>query len=165
MSIVIRMAEEQDLDSILTLLAGSGVHTGGVAENIGQFLVVEEEGTVDKTVVGTVGLEIYEGKYGLMRSLVMQSEAWNAKVGLELIRLFLAYAETTRIEQLYLLTLSTASPFFIHMGFSTAESDQIPTAIALSQHFSAYQNEQVIAMVKNFTSTAYPHPPVDSVGN
>lgn len=165
MSIIIRMAEERDLDSIMTLLAGSGVHTGGVAENIGQFLVVEEEQGVDKSVVGTVGLEIYEGKYGLMRSMVMQSEAWNAKVGLELIRLFLAYAETTKIEELYLLTLSTASPFFIHMGFSTAEKEQIPTEIASSQHFSAYANEQVIAMVKKYASTSYPQAGVDSVSN
>ncbi|MGZ4112258.1 MAG: GNAT family N-acetyltransferase [Tumebacillaceae bacterium] len=166
MSVVIRLAEEKDIASIQGLLEGAGVNSGGVAENIGQFLVVEQEGEDEWNPVGTVGLELYEeGRYGVMRSLVMRTQAWSAEVGVELIRLFLAYAETTGIEALYLLTQSTAPTLFIHMGFSTAVPEQIPSAIATSPHFAAYENEQVIAMVKTFTSTTYPQGNVDNVHN
>jgi N-acetylglutamate synthase-like GNAT family acetyltransferase len=165
-SVVIRLAEEKDIASIENLLVGAGVNSSGVAENVGQFLVVEQEGEDEWNPVGTVGLELYEnGRYGVMRSLVMRTQAWTAEVGVELIRLFLAYAETTGIEALYLLTLSTAPALFIHMGFTTATPDQIPPAVAASPHYAAYANEQVIAMVKTFTSTSYPHGGVDNVHN
>jgi amino-acid N-acetyltransferase len=166
MSVVIRLAEEKDIASIESLLEGAGVKSGGVADNVGQFLVVEQEGDDEWNPVGTVGLELYnEGRFGVMRSLVMRTQAWTAQVGVELIRLFLAYAETTGIEALYLLTQSTAPALFIHMGFSTASPDQIPPAIAASPHFAAYADEQVIAMVKTFASTTYPHGIVDNVHN
>lgn len=165
MTINIRVAQSKDAEQILALLEGAKLRTGGVVENIGQFLVVEAEENGELSTVGTVGLEILEGKYGLMRSLVMKNQTWNAQVGVELLQLFLAYANTTGIERLYLLTLSTAEPFFIHMGFSTASAEEIPSAVALSPHFSAHQNEQVIAMVKLYESTSYPHGVVDSVGN
>lgn len=165
MAINIRVAEQKDTEQILALLEGANVRSGGVVENIGQFLVVEAEENGELSTVGTVGLEILEEKYGLMRSLVMKNQTWNAQVGVELLQLFLAYAQTTGIERLYLLTLSTAEPFFIHMGFSTASKEEIPSAVALSPHFSAYQSEQVIAMVREYESTSYPHRGVDSVGN
>ncbi|MGB8956094.1 MAG: GNAT family N-acetyltransferase [Tumebacillaceae bacterium] len=163
MAISIRRANEGDVTTIEALLDGAGVHSGGIVDNIARFLVVEEERDVDKRVVGTVGLEVYEERYGVMRSLVMQGDAWNARIGVELLRLFVAFAETQGIDELYLLTQSTAPDLFIHMGFSTAAPEEIPAAVAACQHFSAYRNEQVIPMRKTFKSTSYSHPPVDSV--
>ncbi|HEU4965697.1 MAG TPA: hypothetical protein VFV52_17950 [Bacilli bacterium] len=168
MSILIRRAEAQDIPTIEALLQGANVNAGGIAENYSHFLLVEAEqitgDTMAKEAVGTVGLEVYEGRYGVMRSLVMKNDSWNARIGLELIRLFLAYAETTEIEELYLLTKSTAA-FFIHMGFSTADRKSIPTSVAQSPHFSAYADENVTVMVKRLTSTSYPQAGVDSVSN
>lgn len=166
MSILIRRAEAQDIPIIEGLLQGANVNPGGVADHITNFLLVEVDHGEDraKEAVGTVGLEIYEGKYGVMRSLVMKNDSWNAQVGLELIRLFLAFAETTGIQELYLLTKSTAA-FFIHMGFSTAAPESIPSSVAQSPHFAAYANANVTAMVKKLTSTSYPQAGVDSVSN
>jgi amino-acid N-acetyltransferase len=163
MAISIRRANEGDVATIEALLDGAGVHNGGVVDNIARFLVVEEERDVDKRVVGTVGLEVYEERYGVMRSLVMQGDAWNARIGVELLRLFVAFAETQGIDELYLLTKSTGLDLFIHMGFSTVMPEAIPAAVAACQHFSAYRDEQVIPMRKTFTSTSYSHPPVDIV--
>lgn len=163
MAISIRRAKAEDVTTIQALIDGAGVHSGGIVDNIGRFLVVEEERGVDKQVVGTVGLEVYEGRYGVMRSLVMQGSAWNASVGAELLRLFVAFAEMQGIDELYLLTKSTAPDLFIHMGFSTVAPDEIPTAVAACQHFWAYRDEQVIPMRKTFKSTSYAHPPVDIV--
>ena len=163
MAISIRRAKAEDVTTIEALLDGAGVHSGGIVDNIGRFLVVEEERDVDKRVVGTVGLEVYEQRYGVMRSLVMQGDAWNARVGVELLRLFVAFAETQGIEELYLLTRSTDPDLFIHMGFSTASPDEIPPSVAACQHFWAYRNEQVVPMRKTFKSTSYTHPTVDIV--
>lgn len=163
MAISIRKANEGDVATIEALLDGAGVHSGGIVDNIARFLVVEEERDVDKRVVGTVGLEVYEERYGVMRSLVMQGDAWNARVGVEMLRLFVAFAETQGIEELYLLTKSTAPDLFIHMGFSTARPEEIPASVAACQHFWAYRDEQVIPMRKTFKSTSYSHPIVDIV--
>ena len=163
MAISIRRALAEDVATIGALLDGAGVHSGGIVDNIERFLVVEEEQGVDKRVVGTVGLEVYEERYGVMRSLVMQGNAWNASVGVELLRLFVAFAQTQGIHELYLLTKSTAPDLFIHMGFSTVAPEEIPAVVAACQHFWAYRDEQVIPMRKVFPSTSYTHHPVDIV--
>jgi amino-acid N-acetyltransferase len=156
LSITVRVAGVDDAKQLIALLESAGMRSGGVEEHIGQFLIVEAEEDGKLSAVGMVGLEILEGRYGLMRSLVMKNQSWNAQIGVELLRLFVAYAQTLGIERLYLLTRSTTEPFFIHMGFSTARLEEIPPAVALSPHFSACLGEQVIAMVKTYKSTSYP---------
>jgi amino-acid N-acetyltransferase len=165
MSIVIRVAEAQDEAKISRLLMGAGVETAGLVDNIGHFLIVEQEQEDggELSTVGTVGLEVHEGRFGLMRSFVLKQEAWNAQVGFELLRLFLAYAHTAGIEKLYLLTQSTALPFFIHMGFSTIAQEDVPEAVSQSPHFSTSRREGVQVMVKEYSSTSYPHGAVDIV--
>lgn len=163
MSIVIRKAEQTDLETIQGLLLGAGVSTRGVEGQLEGFLLVEADDDGQKSAVGTVGLEIIDGKYGVMRSLVIKKGANTAHLGAELIRLFVAYVESTEIQQLYLLTQSTATPLFIHIGFSTIHRDEVPEAVAQSPHFLAYKNKEAVCLVKTYTSTSYPHPHVDSV--
>jgi len=161
MKLVIRRAKLEDAATVRGLMTRACVRQDGVEENIASFLLVEDEGEA----VGTVGLEILEERYGVMRSLILQPGAWNAEVAMELLRLFCTFAETQGIQRLYLLTTSTASDLFIHMGFSTTTFEELPPAVAQSQHFLSYPVEQVIPMVRISSSTSYPHPHVDSVGN
>ncbi|UTW70642.1 hypothetical protein KHA80_11240 [Anaerobacillus sp. HL2] len=59
-----------------------------------------------KKLIGTVGIEPL-GKDGLSRSLVMISENWNAKIGLDFIELAVAFGKQKGFETLYLMTNSS----------------------------------------------------------
>lgn len=133
MSIVIRIAEEKDLLPIQRLVAKAGISEQGIENNIKDFLVVED---ANKQIIGTVGIEPL-GVDGLLRSLVIKSENWNAKIGLEFVQLAIAYAKQKGIETLYLLT-NRSIPFFEYLGFKAVEEAAIPAHLKESNHFSQY---------------------------
>jgi amino-acid N-acetyltransferase len=133
MGIVIRIATEKDLLPIQHLLAKASLSERGIEENIDNFLVVEDP---DKKIIGTVGIEPIEND-GLLRSLVMSSESWNAKIGLDFIELAVAYGKQKGYERLYLLTNSSL-PFFEYIGFKILEENEVPEHLKLSEHFAQY---------------------------
>ncbi len=133
MGIVIRIATEKDLLPIQRLLARASLSKRGIEQNIDNFLVVESPA---KKIIGTVGIEPV-GKDGLLRSLVLSSENWNAKVGLNFIELAVAYGKQKGYENLYLLTNSSL-PFFEYIGFKILEEKEIPAHLKASEHFSQY---------------------------
>ncbi|KEO83362.1 GNAT family N-acetyltransferase [Tumebacillus flagellatus] len=166
MSLIIRQATLQDFAPIHKLLTTAGLSTAGLGDHIQNYLAVENPN--EGKIVGTVGLEIYtehERLYGLMRSLVLENSTLQAKMGMELLRLFFAYAETKELMALYLFTKSTGIDLFIHMGFSTVEADALPACISQSPSFLAYEGQEITAMVHAYKSTTYPHGHVDIVGN
>ncbi|MFN7252081.1 MAG: GNAT family N-acetyltransferase [Anaerobacillus sp.] len=133
MGIVIRIATEKDLLPIQHLLAKANLSERGIEDNIDNFLVVEDP---DKKIIGTVGIEPIEND-GLLRSLVMSSESWNAKIGLDFIELAVAYGKQKGYETLYLLT-NSSMPFFEYIGFKILEENEIPEHLKLSEHFAQY---------------------------
>jgi amino-acid N-acetyltransferase len=133
MGIVIRIATEKDLLPIQHLLAKANLSERGIEQNIDNFLVVEDE---EKKVIGTVGIEPID-KDGLLRSLVLSSESWNAKIGLNFIELAVAYGKQKGYKNLYLLTNSTL-PFFEYIGFRILAENEIPEHLKTSEHFSQY---------------------------
>lgn len=133
MSIVIRIAENKDLLPIQRLVAKAGLVEKGIEKQINNFLVVEN---AKKEIVGTVGIEKL-GEDGLLRSLVIKSENWNGKIGLEFVEIALAFAKQKGVKSLYLLTNSSL-PFFEYLGFSILESEDIPEHVKNSSHFSQY---------------------------
>lgn len=133
MGIVIRIATEKDLLPIQHLLAKANLSERGIEQNIDNFLVVEDAA---KKIIGTVGIEPI-GKDGLLRSLVMSSESWNAKIGLNFIELAVSYGKQKGYETLYLLTNSSL-PFFEYIGFEVMEESNIPEHIKQSDHFSQF---------------------------
>ncbi|MBL0385419.1 hypothetical protein JJB07_02055 [Tumebacillus sp. ITR2] len=166
MSLIIRQATLEDFAPIHKLLTAAGLSTNGLGDHIHNYLAVENPN--ESKLVGTVGLETYqehERLYGLMRSLVLENSALQAKMGMELLRLFFAYAETKELSALYLFTKSTGLDLFIHMGFSTIEAEALPACIRQSPSYLAYAGQEIIPMVHVYKSTTYPHSPVDIVGN
>lgn len=164
MSLVIRQAALEDFAPIHKLLTTAGVSTRSLGDHLTNYLVVENPN--ENKIVGTVGLEIYqedERLYGLMRSLVLENSSVQAKIGLELFRLFFAYAETKSLTALYLFTKSTGIELFIHMGFSTVQADALPTCILQSPSYLAFTEQELVAMGHLYKSTTYPHAPVDIV--
>lgn len=164
MSLVIRQATLEDFAPIHKLLTTAGVSTSGLGDHLTNYLVVEYPN--EQKIVGTVGLEIYqedERLYGLMRSLVLENSTVQAKIGMELLRLFFAYAETKSLTALYLFTKSTGIDLFIHMGFSTVQVDALPPCILQSPSYLANAQLDAVAMGHLYKSTTYPHAPVDIV--
>ncbi|QOY37252.1 GNAT family N-acetyltransferase [Anaerobacillus isosaccharinicus] len=133
MGIVIRIATAKDLLPIQHLLAKASLSERGIEQNIDNFLVVEDP---EKKIIGTVGFEPIE-KDGLLRSLVMSSESWNAKIGLDFIELAVSYGKQKGYETLYLLTNSSL-PFFEYIGFRILEENEIPKHLRASEHFAQY---------------------------
>jgi amino-acid N-acetyltransferase len=133
MGIIIRIATEKDLLPIQHLLAKASLSKRGIEQNIDNFLVVESP---EKKIIGTVGIEPVE-KDGLLRSLVLSSENWNAKIGLNFIELAVAYGKQKGYENLYLLTNSSL-PFFEYIGFRILDEKEIPDHLKTSEHFSQY---------------------------
>src|SRR5690606_38688724 len=100
MMVAVRRADKGDGETIARLLRQAGISDRGVDDHLGHFLIVEEEGSC--RTIGTVGLEIY-GDKGLLRSFVMESDAWNGKTGLELIDVVLSYVRQSELREIYLL--------------------------------------------------------------
>lgn len=166
MSLIIRQATAADHTSIHKLLTLADVSTTGLEAHIHNYVVLENPN--ENRIVGTVGLEIYpenERLYGLMRSLVLDHSAIEAKMGVELLRLFVAYAQTKELDALYLFTLPTGKDLFIHMGFSTVEKDNLPACILQSPSFSEHTSAEILPMVFSYASTTYPQRGVDIVEN
>lgn len=133
MGIVIRIASENDLLPIQHLLAKAGLSKQGIEKNIDNFLVAC---AANKKIIGTVGIEPL-GEDGLLRSLVLSSESWNAKIGLNFIELAVAYGKQKGCQKLYLLT-NTSLPFFEYVGFQMLDETEIPDHVRASDHFSQY---------------------------
>ncbi|UOE93957.1 GNAT family N-acetyltransferase [Alkalihalobacillus sp. LMS39] len=132
MSIVVRIAEEKDLLPVQRLVAKAGLEEKGIEQHIHDFLVVEEQ----QKIVGTVGIE-HLGVDGLLRSLVIQSESWNAKIGLEFLEVALQFAKQKGVETLYLLTKQSIQ-FFEYLGFHEVKEEEVPEKIRQSPHFHQY---------------------------
>jgi amino-acid N-acetyltransferase len=129
MAIKIRRGTIEDVEQVEELLMAAGVGNASVQEWIEHFLIALNNETGD--MVGTVGVERY-GNSCLLRSLVLTKEIATEPEGMKLIQLFLSYAETEGVEELYLFT--AVPHIFIHMGFEEVEFDEIPLSIQDSPH-------------------------------
>lgn len=152
MAIIMRLAKPSDQANIVRLLAKAGLSTLGVDKHLERFIVVEIQpnaSAMNKKIVGTAGME-YWGKDGLLRSFVMESESWNAQVGLDLVKVVMALARSEKLERLYLLT-NKSQPFFSYLGFREIEWNEVPEHIKQSSHFESYSPEAAAVMVYRIT--------------
>lgn len=131
----IRQAMEKDVFQIKRLLRDANVNEKGVEESIQHFFIVEERDENDGNVsqmVGAVGMEMH-GKYGLLRSFVLQRATWNPRVGLQLIEILLSYAVKCKLSKVYMLA-GDCNTFFEQLGFTTVEKEELPEEIQNSMH-------------------------------
>jgi amino-acid N-acetyltransferase len=147
-AIIIRFARRSDQSDIERLLAKANLNTAGIDKHLDRFIVVENEinnRTRDKKMVGTAGIECW-GKDGLLRSLVMESESWNAQVGMDLVKVIMALAKKENLERLFLMTSSSES-FFSYLGFNAIDWNDVPTHVKESTQFESYSPETATVMV------------------
>jgi len=145
MSIVVRLAKENDMIAMEQLLEKAKLNKTGIAENLDNFLVVEDlRAEPLPSIVGMVGLEIY-GDKGILRSLVLRSESWNSKIGVELIALIISYGWRKGLKEIYLMTSSSRS-FFEYWGFIELAWDDVPKQLKVSSQFTEYNPSYVTVM-------------------
>ncbi|MCK0470031.1 hypothetical protein [Halalkalibacter sp. APA_J-10(15)] len=138
MAIVVRKAKQEDLLKVQRLVAKAGLRDEGIEHIIEHFLIVENDA---EQLIGTVGIEMYE-EVGLLRSLILQSPEWDAKLSLEFLQLTLKYAEEQKLKTVYLCAKAT-SALFHQLGFREVVKESIPKAIQESAHFKKHQTDDV----------------------
>jgi amino-acid N-acetyltransferase len=116
-----------DLSSILGLLSSFGLPTAGVAENLGHFLVAEEEGRV----VACAGFEPY-GRLGLLRSLAVEGAAGGRGLGGALAGAIEEKMARSGLAEAYLLTTG-AEEFWERRGYEAIDRRLAPEGLRSSE--------------------------------
>ncbi|OYD07998.1 GNAT family N-acetyltransferase [Paludifilum halophilum] len=135
----VRKATAEDIESITHLLRTAGTNDEGVDKHLDHFLIVEDPRVQPPRIVGTAGIEIY-GNRGLLRSFVMKTDSWNAKVALELIGVILAHTGRSGLKEVYLMA-GIAQHIFEHFGFRSVEWEDLPESIRRSDHIQKMEKE------------------------
>lgn len=130
----IRLAQKKDKDVIVQLLRKARMNAVGVDKPATQFLLAEKasEEPEKRQLIGTVGVEFF-GPCALLRSFVLTNGVDHARLGLEMIRIVLAYVEQQNVGELYMVT-PTPSAFFTQLGFSEIGWEALPRDIRQCEH-------------------------------
>jgi amino-acid N-acetyltransferase len=124
-------AVAQDFPRVESLLAAAALPTDGLADQFpSAFVIARRPGEL----LGSAGLEVYEGR-GLLRSLAVAASARSTGVGRALVEDRISAARRLGLDDVYLLT-TTAASYFERFGFSAADRDSVPRALALSPEFA-----------------------------
>jgi amino-acid N-acetyltransferase len=141
-------ASETDLGSVVQLLRECGLAHEDIHHHLSGLIVAEQ----DSLLVGTVALEAYDSA-GLLRSLAVR-ESWRSRgIARELLRRAIAYAQSKRLAQCFLLT-STATDYFVKHGFEVVSRDSVPKEIAATEEFRSLCPSSAICMRKRLVAVA-----------
>ena len=99
-------------------------------EKLEHFLVAK---TGDGSVIGTIGVELYQN-VGLLRSLVVHPSYQGKGLGKRLTREVELFAQQKSVKTLLLLT-TTAAEFFPKLGYQVIQRDRAPMSIAKTEEF------------------------------
>lgn len=110
-------------DSVIKLLSAEELPVIDLPQTLDNFFVAIEN---DK-VIGTAGLEIYEG-YGLLRSLIVEANSRNNGVAAALVARVEALAAEKGLQGIYLLT-EGAADYFSGKGFEHVARMDVPKAV------------------------------------
>lgn len=125
----IREARPGDLDSIRKLLDLNQLPTADVTEALlSDFLVVG-----DPRLVAVAGLECFDD-IGLLRSVAVSKSERSQGIGKSLVEALEEKAKAAGISTLWLLT-TTATNFFLTVGFSVVARDDAPAGLRNSSEF------------------------------
>jgi amino-acid N-acetyltransferase len=121
-----------ELAALRRLLAAEALPHEGVEGNAAaRFLIAREP---DGAVAGGIGLE-EAGAHALLRSLVVEPSCRGVGLGERLVAEIEAAARQRGIDTLYLLT-TTASGFFMRLGYTRIDRARVPAALLRLDEFS-----------------------------
>lgn len=142
----LRQAQPTDWQTVKRLLAESGLPTEDLGPGQLDGFLVAEDGD---EIVGLIGLEVF-GTTGLLRSLVVASDARRAGLGGKLVGSLESAAQTAGIEALWLLTID-AEKFFQRQGFTIVDRDYVPDSIRQTEEFGDLCPDTAYLMMKEIT--------------
>ena len=127
--VTVASGELPALPSVLALLRECELPETGVREAFDRFIVAH----AGNDVVGCCGLEVH-GETGLLRSLAVARSHRGRGLGERCARAAIEQARRHGLSALYLLT-TTASDYFVRLGFELCPRDDAPDAIRGSWEF------------------------------
>lgn len=125
----IRAAQQQDLPAVEALLKSCNLPTGGLAQHLPGYLVLEDAGQI----VASAGLELH-GTAALLRSVAVQQDYRNRGLARAMINQLMKQARSQGVRAVYLLT-TTAQQYFRRMGFETLPREAVDPAVTTSAEF------------------------------
>ncbi len=135
-----------DREEIIKLLSQAKLPVQDLThEKLEHFLVAKAR---DGSVMGTIGIELYED-VGLLRSLVVYPSYQGRGLGMRLTREVESLAQQKGIKTLFLLT-TTAAEFFPKLGYQVIQRDLAPLAIAKTEEFKNICPVSAVCLFKNF---------------
>jgi N-acetylglutamate synthase-like GNAT family acetyltransferase len=124
-----RAATSDDLPAMEALLVTEGLPTGGVAEGITHFRVLDN----GDSIVAAAGIEPH-GASALLRSVVVAPEHRGRGLARRLTEALVQHARELGHDSLYLLTMD-ADAHFAALGFVRVARDEAPEEIRTSQQY------------------------------
>jgi amino-acid N-acetyltransferase len=100
-------------------------------------------------LAGVVGLEVL-GRYGLLRSLAVESTQRGRGIGALLTEQAEAYARSMNVEELYLLT-TTAGGFFAGRDYEPADRASVPEPLRQTTEFQSLCPSSAICLKKHLS--------------
>jgi len=137
---IIRKARRSDLHRIVGLLESESLPLEGVLDHLQNFMVAE----VDGTVVGSIGLEVYD-ETALLRSAVVDTSHRNTGIGTRLFDTLIGYARELGVNRLLLLT-NTAEGYFLRKGFVRIERGSVVGPVTTSTEFAGACPSNAVCM-------------------
>lgn len=128
-SVLLRPARPQDLAGVTRLLSEADLPTAGLPSDLRCFIVADQVGRL----IGAAGLEPY-GRSGLLRSVIVASEARGTGLGAALVERVLSNSAAEGVIDVYLLT-TTAEQYFLRHGFERIPRDIVPASVQSSVEF------------------------------
>lgn len=127
----LRLADAKDMDAIESFLKEAGTSHKGIEANHGQFIMMEDP---QKKIVACLGMEEFQKKKGLLRSLVVSDQISQAHI-VSLFQSMQALCDKREIHTLYLIANKRTSMDFLEvLGFKQAEN--VPNELYHSEHVS-----------------------------
>jgi N-acetylglutamate synthase-like GNAT family acetyltransferase len=136
-------ARPHDLGHALALLRAAKLPDQGVADQFGHYMVVRNLGEL----VGLCGVEVH-GKYGLLRSLVIDPAFRGEGAGDCLVRGILDFGRRLELRALYLFTGDTEGYFQRH-GFQAMARAEAPEEVRRSWQAQTGCPESAVLMTRS----------------
>ena len=134
-----------DLDSpdIAQLLTAYDLPASDIAEHLHNFIVVEDE-------TGLIAVGGYEDcdQYGLIRSFAVKPDYKGQRIAERIFDQLTEAATDSGKQRFYLLTTS-ASDYFLRLGFAICERDEVPECIKATKQFSELCPGSATVMVRD----------------
>jgi len=125
----LKRATIEDISPIVELLRSNGLPYEDISSKIDYLFV----GYAGPRIVGIGGVETY-GKYGLLRSLVIEKSLRGKGYGTTFCNKLIEHAKLKGVSEIYILT-TTADNFFEKVGFERIERNIAPAIIQETSEF------------------------------